>query len=116
MRWSDMDMYMDGRDVSALQRTRSTARSTSRQRRKRPAASARRVASVVGLRKRPVRRAVMEVGRKAERWDEEARRAWSCGDGLGFKGVDGGSRMIGICVLRDSTRVFSTDERAAGET
>ena len=103
---------MEGRDVSALQRTRSTARSTSRQRRKRAEASARRVASVVGLRKSPARRAARVAGRKVERCEDEARRAWSCDDG-GAKGVDGGSRTMGMCVLRDSTRVFSIGESAA---
>ena len=114
-RWRGADGVVE---AAALQWTRSTARSTSRQRRKRAAASARSVARVLGVRKRPVRRAAREVGRKVDRWEEEVRRTCSCSwnEGPWVKDDDdddGGRSMTGMCALSDSMRVFSTGDSAA---
>jgi len=77
----------------------SIARSTSRHRRKRSAASPRREAKVSGERNRPVRRAIMEVGRK----DDKVR----FGIGLGVRDVSRGSRMMGIWGPKVSIRRVS---------
>ena len=73
-----------------------TVCSTSRHRRKRSAASLRRVESVSGEWKRPVRSAMAEAGRKEE--------SFECGRGL----VVRGKMMMGICVPRDSIMRLSS--------
>ena len=66
---SHFPLFQSGsRTLLVVVRDRSSvARSTSRHRRKRSAASARSDARVAGVRNRPVRRAMMDVGRKDDR-------------------------------------------------